>query len=91
MELHISGIKVDSDVKKIGFDGGVLVEAQSFSGGIWCLWNTARLKVKVLATTTQCVHLEINPSHPDVGVLSIIYGNPHLYARETLWEDLVSF
>ncbi|RYR66808.1 hypothetical protein Ahy_A03g012892 [Arachis hypogaea] len=32
--------RVNTQEKKIGFDGCFVEEARGFSGGIWCLWNT---------------------------------------------------
>lgn len=66
LEPRVSGVKTYGIVKKIGLDGGVCVEANGFSEGIWCLWNQSRQRVHVLSTTRFCVHLQVNPFSPQL-------------------------
>lgn len=72
LEPKVSGPRADVIVKKIGLEGCVRVEASGFLGGIWCLWNTSRLNIVVLATTTSCVHLKINPNSPSPWFMTIV-------------------
>lgn len=40
LETHVNGRKAQSIIRKMGFDGYFVSEAQGHSGGIWCLWDT---------------------------------------------------
>ncbi|KAJ1392563.1 hypothetical protein SESBI_35648 [Sesbania bispinosa] len=53
LEPRISGEKVDTAIKRMGFSGGVRVEAHGFSGGIWIMWKSEALTVKVHRGTVK--------------------------------------
>ncbi|KAJ1389335.1 Endonuclease/exonuclease/phosphatase superfamily [Sesbania bispinosa] len=91
LEPRISGSKAENAIKRMGFSGGVRVEAQVFSGGIWCLWRTEVMTINVLKTTAQCIHLQLINVGGSNWVLSIVYASPNDPNRDDLWTDLSSF
>lgn len=40
LETHVSGSRSRKIIKRMGFNGACLSEAEGHSGGIWCLWDT---------------------------------------------------
>lgn len=50
LEPKISGTRAENVVNRIGLDDGVRVEAQGFSGGIWCLWKSFCPTISVIQT-----------------------------------------
>lgn len=60
LETRISGSRAEEVCCKVGLQGCFRVEANGFSGGIWCLWNSGRLNISVPASDTYCVHLRVN-------------------------------
>jgi hypothetical protein len=78
LETRISGVKAEAVVKKIGLQEGVRVDAQGFSGGIWCLWKSSCPPITVVDTSKYCIHLEVNDASPKHWYFSIIYASPQL-------------
>ncbi|KAJ1404587.1 Zinc finger, CCHC-type [Sesbania bispinosa] len=74
-----------------GFSGGVRVEAQGFSGGIWIMWKSEALTVKVVKTTSQCIHLNLFNDNSGYWFLTIVYASPNEQNRYELWEELINF
>lgn len=91
LEPRISGQRSEDVCRRIGLQGCVRVEASGFSGGIWCLWNPARINISVVATTTDCVHLAINHNTPTEWFFTVVYASLQVHLRPRLWEELVSF
>lgn len=58
LEPIISGIRAEKVIRKIGLDEGFRVEAQGFSGGIWCLWKNSCPQMFVVASSNFCIHLK---------------------------------
>lgn len=64
LEPRISGNTADKVVKRIGLSEGIRVEANGFSGGIWCLWKSQCPPIRVLSTSRYCIHLIANKNSP---------------------------
>ncbi|KAJ1385345.1 Endonuclease/exonuclease/phosphatase superfamily [Sesbania bispinosa] len=75
----------------MGFSGGIRVEAQGFSGGIWCMWKADTISVKVIKTTSQCIHLKLTNANGKIWCLTIVYASPNDQIRHDLSEELSSF
>ncbi|WCJ37367.1 DNAse I-like superfamily protein [Euphorbia peplus] len=89
VETKCSGILADNVIKKIGFDFSHRVEAIGFAGGIWVLWNNP-IKISVLASSWQFVHLQVQLLHSDPFLFTAIYGSPNPTRRKWLWDGLSS-
>lgn len=90
LEPRISGSRANHVVNKIGLDNCVRVEAQGFSGGIWCLWKNSCPSITMISTSDFCIHLKVNSS-PSFWNLSIIYASPQPGRRLELWNELREF
>lgn len=64
LETRISGVKANAVIRRIGLQDGFRVEAQGFSGGIWCMWDQNCPHISVVASSGCCVHLKVNHSSP---------------------------
>ncbi|KAF7834748.1 ribonuclease H [Senna tora] len=82
-----SGLNASNIVKRLGFEIRNRVEANSFSGGIWCMWNKSLLNVEVLIKHPQFMHLRVkNSSMP--WFFTVVYGNLNVNLCRTLWDNL---
>lgn len=91
LEPRISGVRADSVVNRLGMDGMVRVEANGFSGGIWCLWKQSSLSVDVVSSSCYCIHLKIGPHSASPWYMSVVYASPQAGMREAVWEELTTF
>ncbi|KAJ1379030.1 Endonuclease/exonuclease/phosphatase superfamily [Sesbania bispinosa] len=91
LEPRISGSKAENAIKRMGFSGGVRMEAQGLSGGIWCMWRAEDITINVTKTTPQCIHLNLTNVNERNWYLSIVYARPNDQTRDDLMEELVSF
>lgn len=57
MEPRISGSRAAVVMEQIGLNGDFQVDVFGFSGGLWCLWNSVALNIKVTGSSKYCVHL----------------------------------
>lgn len=62
VEPRISGQTADKVIRKIGFANVAKVDAQGFSGGIWCLWKSSCPPIYVHSISRYCAHLIVNPN-----------------------------
>ncbi|KAL1300646.1 uncharacterized protein LOC107613288 [Arachis ipaensis] len=90
METHISGQRGEAVWKKMGFDGHFIKEARGQSGGIWCLWDSSKWKVDILAHNSQMVHMKVKSGSSPYYFLTAIYGSPQRINRNYLWDDIRS-
>ncbi|CAN1327112.1 hypothetical protein LINPERPRIM_LOCUS34062, partial [Linum perenne] len=72
----------------MGFNSSFIVDAEGFRGGIWLLWNDSILTVRILASTNQLIHTEIEWETGKFTSATFIYASPSLHGRRTLWNDL---
>lgn len=90
LETHSSGTRNQAIIKKMGFDGQFVVDAEGQSGGIWCLWDKSTWSVKVEHSCRQFVHLIVSWQNQDPWALTAVYGSPHKALRHILWDELKS-
>ncbi|XP_028770189.1 uncharacterized protein LOC114727667 [Neltuma alba] len=80
--------KSERRIGSLGFQGYTFIEAEGFSGGIWCLWNAGVQKVDVIEQHRQFLHLRIINSRREHYFFTVIYASPHMVARRHLWSEL---
>lgn len=61
IEPHISGVRADNVINKLGFDGIARSDAITFVGGIWCLWKRNRIAIDVVSISKYYILLKVNP------------------------------
>ena len=59
METRVGGDRAKEITDRLPFDGAIIVKTMGFAGGIWLLWNSARVEVVQLMSTEQEVHAEV--------------------------------
>ena len=55
LEPRVSGAKAAKIVERLGFNNKYIVEASSFSGGIWLLWNDNKVSLQVVASSKHSI------------------------------------
>jgi hypothetical protein len=58
-ETRCSGNIARNTIKKLGFKYFLLEEARGFSGGIWVMWNRLDIKVDLIKTNFQFLHVQV--------------------------------
>ncbi|KAK1554545.1 hypothetical protein Q3G72_013786 [Acer saccharum] len=87
LEPRISGTRALKVVNKLGFPDRFLVEASGFSGGVWLLWNSARVKLQVVASSSHSITAVVDEGNK-FWVLTVVYDNPSVGIRRKLWGYL---
>ncbi|XP_031107590.1 uncharacterized protein LOC116012231 [Ipomoea triloba] len=87
METKTSSTNADAVCSRLGLDRWARVEALGYSGGIWILWSDA-LKLEILHSNPQFVHLLIKENSGRQWNFSMVYGSPSLHLRRRLWRAL---
>ena len=65
LERKISTDKETRVIKNLRYDGSTMVEANSFSSGILCLWSKPKDDVVPIITYVQFMHLRVKVSSLD--------------------------
>ncbi|XP_028768574.1 uncharacterized protein LOC114726176 [Neltuma alba] len=80
--------KTEKRIGGIGFHDYTFIEAEGYSEGIWCLWNAGVRKVEVIERHRQFLHLYLETSRLERYFFTVIYANPHVMNRRSLWGEL---
>ncbi|XP_072076475.1 uncharacterized protein [Arachis hypogaea] len=88
VETKCSGSRAKEVIREMGFAYYVIEDAEGFSGGIWVLWKINYLRVRVLKSHKQFIHMEITDLDQKNWNLSAIYASPQEGNRKELWENL---
>ncbi|KAL5805040.1 hypothetical protein ACOSQ3_031840 [Xanthoceras sorbifolium] len=83
LEPQISGSKACSIIKKLEFSNHFLVEADSFAGDIWLLWNNNKIKLEVITSSKQSITALVDDG-AGCWVLTAVYGSLNAMLRKTL-------
>ncbi|XP_061370281.1 uncharacterized protein LOC133312998 [Gastrolobium bilobum] len=59
LETRTPSTRAHKLAKRIGFDRHIFQEVEGFSGGIWLLWESQSLQVRLLKKDNQYVHIEV--------------------------------
>ncbi|XP_061356470.1 uncharacterized protein LOC133300904 [Gastrolobium bilobum] len=88
-EVRISGLAADRKIKQIGFSDHLKQDANGFSGGIWVMWNKEEVKISLLATHVQLIHVNLTwVVNNREEVATFVYGSPRRTGRRLLWDEL---
>lgn len=61
LEPRVSGATTDGVRQSLGMKDWFRVEASGFSGGLWILWNSDKINLKVVHAQKKFVHLSVLP------------------------------
>lgn len=88
-ETKVSGLKAKEITDRLHFDGAIHANNFGFTGGLWVLWDSARVEVFELASTEQEIHVIVKDISSNISWLfSAVYASPRLAERRLLWENL---
>lgn len=90
VEPRINGFHAKRVINSTGFERSHRVESTGLSGGIQILWQEA-VKIEVIGNHAQCIHIIVEHSMGNFWNLSVVYGHPNPYIRNSLWEELMTF
>ncbi|XP_028773622.1 uncharacterized protein LOC114730681 [Neltuma alba] len=88
VETRADKSNTEKRIGRLGFQDYTYIEAEGYSGGIWCLWNTGIRKLEVLERNRQFIHFRIENSHRNTWVMTVIYASPNVMMRRNLWGQL---
>jgi len=74
--------------KNKGFTASSYSDPVGRSGGIWVLWDPARVNVSAVEVTNQVIHATIARADFEEWVFSAVYGSTNPVARDLMWYDL---
>ncbi|KAJ1411086.1 Ribonuclease H-like superfamily [Sesbania bispinosa] len=75
LEPRVSGRRAVNVVRRCGFHFNHRIEASRFSRGIWILWNEFNIRVEIIYSHPQYVHLRISPLHGGGGAPNLVSMN----------------
>ncbi|KAJ4844968.1 hypothetical protein Tsubulata_011699 [Turnera subulata] len=87
MKPRVSGGKAARIIRRLRFSHSHRIEARSFAGGIWLLWNEYHVQVQVLYNHTQILHVRVTKAR-DSFLLSTVYASPQAGWRNYCWRNI---
>ncbi|KAK4282627.1 hypothetical protein QN277_013982 [Acacia crassicarpa] len=88
METRTHGTHSSKLMRKINFDKVIIEEASGFSGGIWVMWDSKRIKVDVINQANQYIHMRIVIEGTRTFLCTAVYANPQEAIRHEMWEEM---
>lgn len=88
VETKIHCTLADDVCRRLKFDGIYRMEAQGFRGGIWVLWKTDIVDLKLLQSDTQFVTMKATQTRMQPWVFSTVYASPNETIRQGLWREV---
>lgn len=87
-EPRISGPKALAVIKSLGFSCFEVIDPEKFSGGLWLLWNDAKVKLDIIGTSDQSISACLSWQGQKPWLFSAIYARPCSVKKAKLWEYL---
>lgn len=87
LETRVSGEVTDS-MCKIGKKDWFKVEGDSFSRGIWILWDGNLVDLKITHAHKQFIHVLMAPNTEEEWQLTVTYASPRPATRTEPWSKL---
>lgn len=85
---------VDSNVAnkiidKTNLSDKIIVEVVGFSGGIWVLWDSTKIKLEAISLDEQIINLIATMDGGKSFLMSAVYASPTPVFRQDLWEYII--
>lgn len=77
--------------KRRGFNNSITEESNGYSGCIWMFWKDSNIKINCISQSRQFIHVTLHIDNQIHWFLTIAYGCPNSYIRQTLWLGLIKF
>lgn len=68
--------------RSMGFAEVFRVPATNQAGGIWVVWNPLRVKVEILANSSQAIHFNLEEGSNPMWVCSAVYASTNPRMRD---------
>jgi len=91
VETKISGQHTEEARKRTGFAQYYRVEAQGYRGGIWLLWYSMEVDLRLITSHPQFVPMEVCRGGETPWFFTAVYASPNETLRQELWAKLSSF
>ncbi|KAF7844754.1 reverse transcriptase [Senna tora] len=89
-ETRVSGERANGIINSLGFEHTYKVDAMGFAGGIWVLWNSNNISIRIVSSSFQEVHSIVKVG-PLSFILTSLYASPNHEKRKKLWDSLAEF
>ncbi|KAL4300764.1 hypothetical protein AHAS_Ahas17G0233500 [Arachis hypogaea] len=87
-ETKCSGDRAKEVIRDMQYNFYHIEEAEGYVGGIWVLWDQPSIRIDILISHQQFVHMKIRDQQNKVWYLTAVYASPQEVVRRTLWESL---
>lgn len=89
METKVGGDSAREITDRMPFDGAIHVDTIGYAGGLWLLWNSDRVKVTLLTTTKQEIHVTVKVRNSNLDWLfTTVYASSRSAERHILRNNL---
>ncbi|KAF7837230.1 uncharacterized protein G2W53_005712 [Senna tora] len=88
-ETRVTGDRADGIISTLGYDGFHKVDPMGFAGGLWLLWDTAKVNLIVLGSSFQGITATLEVSNHNPFLVTFVYASPDKTKRTTLWNELI--
>ena len=89
METKVGGEWAKEIIDRLPFDGVIHTDTIGYAGGLWMLWNSDKVEVKLLSSTKQEIHAMVKVMNSNFSWLfTAIYASPRSAERHILWNNL---
>lgn len=89
MEPRVQSQKGRRILQSFSYTQYVAVEADGFSGGLWCFWNENDVALEILEASDQYINVAVLRDGVVDWVLTLVYASPMPSIRGKLWRKWV--
>ncbi|XP_028124491.1 uncharacterized protein LOC114321519 [Camellia sinensis] len=88
METKVPLSRMSNFFNRLGFTALSIVNPIVRVGGIWIIWDTSQVNVRVSSISSQAIYATIYKEDYEEWVLAAVYASPNPALRDSLWNDL---
>lgn len=88
IETRVGGDRASSIIESLGFACSFKVDPMGFVGGIWLLWDNAKVKMVIQNHTFQEIYVVDEVCNSSRVLLTFVYGSPDRDRGHVLWKNL---
>lgn len=74
--------------EKLGRNKWIRANADSFSGGVWCLWNVEEVRIELSYVHNFFLHLLVLSTGGKIWELTAVYTPSDATRRRVFWDKL---
>lgn len=84
LEPRINGMGASDVCRRLGKTHWICSDVNSFSGGVWLLWNEEYIKVELLNVHKSFIHIAIKSMGEGNWNFTDVYASPRAHIRKEL-------